>query len=267
MQSSAANVVASLGAVVAGVILDQIGLAINFAICFFIAFLAALASWYCLALTREPSIPSPHAESHPSTFRNELLTILRGDKNFRWYLVSRMLYQVATMGFAFYTVYAVRYHNVGVVEVGVMTSVFMGAQIVANPVMGWIGDRTSHRLLLEAGAIAAVASALLAAWASSAGWFYLIFILAGIANVAAWTITITMTIDFAPDPSKRPVYVGLSNTLVAPAAILAPLFGGWLADTSGYSAAFVTSAIGGLIAWIVLRTLVRDPKQINSIDR
>jgi MFS family permease len=116
-------------------------------------------------------------------------------------------------------------------------------------------------MLLEVGAFAAIASALLAAWASSAGWFYLIFILAGIATVAAWTITITMTIDFAPDPSKRPVYVGLSNTLVAPAAILAPLFGGWLADTAGYSTAFVASAVGGLVAWIVLRALVRDPKK------
>lgn len=260
-QSSAANVMASLGAVVAGVILDQIGLALNFAICFFIAFLAALASWYCLALTREPSIPSPHTDSQPHAFREELWTILRCDKNFRWYLVSRMLYQVATMGFAFYTVYAVRYHNVGVVEIGVMTSVFMGAQIIANPVMGWLGDRTSHRLLLEAGAVAALISALFAAWAANAGWFYLIFILAGIANVAAWTITITMTIDFAPDPSKRPVYVGLSNTLVAPAAIIAPLFGGWLADAAGYSATFVASALGGLIAWIVLRALVRDPKK------
>ena len=143
-----------------------------------------------------------------------------------------------------------------------MTSVFMGAQIVANPVMGWLGDRTSHRLLLQVGALAAIASALLAAWAPSADWFFLIFILAGIATVAAWTITITMTIDFAPDPSKRPVYVGLSNTLVAPAAILAPLFGGWLADAAGYSAAFVTSAIGGLVAWLVLRALVRDPKRV-----
>ena len=118
-------------------------------------------------------------------------------------------------------------------------------------------------MLLEVGALAAMVSALLAAWATSAGWFYLVFILAGIATVAAWTITITMTIDFAPDPSKRPVYVGLSNTLVAPAAILAPLFGGWLADATDYPMAFLASAIGGLIAWVVLRALVRDPKKVG----
>jgi len=259
-QGAAASLMSSIGAIGAGIVLDQLGLPINFAVCFFIAFIAVLFSWYFLALTREPSIPSPHAESHPSAFRAELMSILRLDKNFRAYLVSRMWFQVATMGFAFYTVYAVQHLGVGVVEISVMTSVYMGTQIVANPVMGWLGDRTSHRLLLEVGALAAMVSALLAAWATSAGWFYLIFILAGIATVAAWTITITMTIDFAPDPSKRPVYVGLSNTLVAPAAILAPLFGGWLADAASYPMSFVASAMGGLIAWAVLRALVRDPK-------
>ena len=261
-QGAAASLMSSVGAIGAGIVLDELGLPINFAVCFFIAFIAVLGSWYFLALTREPSIPSPQAEKHPSAFRNELVSILRRDKNFRAYLISRIVFQVAAMGFAFYTVYAVQHLGVGVVEIGVMTSVYMGTQIVANPVMGWLGDRTSHRMLLEVGALAAMVSALLAAWAASAVWFYLIFIFAGIATVAMWTITITMTIDFAPDPSKRPVYVGLSNTLVAPAAILAPLFGGWLADSVGYSATFITSALGGLLAWLVLRALVRDPKHV-----
>lgn len=259
-QGAAASLMSSIGAVSAGILLDQLGLPVNFAVCFFIAFIAVLGSWYFLAQTREPAIPSPRAAKHPDAFRKELLNILRRDKNFRVYLISRMLYQVATMGFAFYTVYAVQRLGVGVVEIGVMTSVFMGTQIIANPLMGWVGDRTSHRLLLEVGALAAMVSALLAAWATTAGWFYLIFVLAGIATVAAWTITITMTIDFAPDPSERPVYVGLSNTLVAPAAILAPLFGGWLADAASYPISFGASAIGGLVAWVVLRALVRDPK-------
>ena len=70
----------------------------------------------------------------------------------------------------------------------------------------------------------------------------------------------TMTIDFAKDPAERPAYVGLANTLVAPFAIIAPLLGGWLADTTGYASAFSASAIGGVLAWLVLRALIRDPR-------
>ena len=193
-------------------------------------------------------------------FRGELVAILRHNINFRWFLVVRVLFQLATMAFAFYTVYAVGHHHVSIVAVGLMTGVYLGAQIVASPVMGWVGDHWGHRVVLQAGALAAVASTVLAVWSPSAEWFYLVFILAGISNVAAWTITMTMTIDFAKDPAERPAYVGLANTLVAPFAILAPLLGGWLADMTSYPAAFIASALGGLLAWLVLRALIRDPR-------
>jgi MFS family permease len=140
-----------------------------------------------------------------------------------------------------------------------MTSVFMGAQIVTNPLMGWIGDRWRHRTVMGVGAYAAAASALLAWLAPSLNWFYLVFALAGIANVAAWTIGLAMTLEFGSE-AERPAYIGLANTLVAPSAILAPLIGGWLADTTGYPATFLVSVIGALATALVLQILVRDPQ-------
>jgi MFS family permease len=193
-------------------------------------------------------------------FRGGLIAILRRDVNFRWFLVVRVLFHLATMAFGFYTIYAVRYHQVSIIVTGILTSMYMGSQILANPVMGWVGDHWGHRVVLQFGALAAVGSTALAVWAPCAEWFYLVFTLAGVSNVAAWTITMTMTIDFAGDPTERPAYVGLANTLVAPFAILAPLLGGWLADTTGYASAFIASTLGGLLAWLVLRALVRDPR-------
>jgi len=260
LQSAAANLLASVGAALAGILLERFESPINFAICFLIAFIAMLISWGVLAWTREPSNPPPSATGQ-TDFRGSLTAILRRDANFRWFLVARMLFAVATMAFAFYTVYAVRQHGLSVIGAGLMTSVFMGTQIVANPVMGWIGDHHSHRAVLELGALAAALSTLLAWWAPSAEWFHLVFILAGIANVSAWTIAMTMTLDFARDPSERPVYVGLANTLIAPVTIIAPLLGGWLADAAGYPTAFLASAVGGVVAWLVLRAVMQDPRK------
>jgi len=107
----------------------------------------------------------------------------------------------------------------------------------------------------------AMLSACLAWVLPSADWFYIVFILAGIANVAAWTITMTMTIDFARDPAERPAYVGLANTLVAPVTIVAPLVGGWLADMAGYPATFFAASVGGLATVLVLHFLIRDPRK------
>jgi MFS family permease len=261
LQSSTANLFASGSALAAGFVLEHFDLPVNFAICFLLAFVSLLVSWGFLAWTREPANPATSVPPNRSSFSSGLITILRRDVNFRWFLIARMLFQLATMASSFYTVYAVRHHGVSVVGAGVMTSVLLGTQIVAAPVMGSIGDRWSHRTVLVVGAGAATFSALIAAWSSSADWFYPAFILAGLANVCAWTITLTMTLDFAADPLERPAYIGLANTLVAPSTVLAPLLGGWLADAAGYPVAFSASCVGGLATALVLYLLVRDPRK------
>ena len=91
---------------------------------------------------------------------------------------------------------------------------------------------------------------------------YLAFVLAGLGVVCLWTIALAMTLEFGVE-SERPAYIGLANTLVAPATILAPLLGGWLADTAGYAAAFQTSLVSSILCLLVLVAFVRDPRHLG----
>jgi MFS family permease len=63
---------------------------------------------------------------------------------------------------------------------------------------------------------------------------------------------------FGPEHA-RPTYVGIVNTLSAPAAIIAPLLGGWLAAVSGYPITFLASAIASLITGVVLHFFITTP--------
>ena len=124
--------------------------------------------------------------------------------------------------------------------------------------MGWLGDRLGHRSMLIAGALAIVLSSI-AAWAApSVEWLYLVFVLSGLANVSYWTIGMAMTVQFGSE-AERPIYIGLSNTLIAPATIIAPILGGWIADMAGYKTTFLLSAIGGVITALVLIFMVKNP--------
>jgi MFS family permease len=258
-QSSAANLLASLSAVLAGLILGGLDSPIDFTLCFFLAAVFMGISWLMLAQTREPISEHLPPNRLPREFWQNIVLILKRDANFRWFLGARMLSQVAVMGFSFYTVYAVRTLGMSEVTVGVLTGVLMGTAIIANPVMGWIGDRWSHRKLMAVGVLSASLSGLLAWAADSPHWFYPVFILAGIANVAVWTISLAMIPDFSPEPD-RPSYIGLANTLIAPVTILAPLLGGWLAEAGGYQMAFMASAIGGVLTALILVLYVKEPQ-------
>jgi len=257
-QSASANLLASGAAVTAGILLERIAFPNNFTICFLLASVAMLISWIFLAKTREPEIPTTRPPRSHRAFLQNIGQILRRDKNFRWFLIARMLSQLGTMAFAFYTVYAVRVLGITEGIVGIMTGILMATQIAANPIMGWVGDRFGHRLSIEIGILAAAVSAGLAWLLDSATGFYFIFALAGIANVALWTTPIAMTLQFG-DENDRPIYIGMANTLIAPITFLAPILGGLLADQAGYPITFFISSIAGLVTVFVFHLAVKNP--------
>jgi MFS family permease len=258
-QAAIANLFASGSAVIAGILLERMYSPNDFTLCFLLAGFAMAISWFFLALTRERDIPPVKSTMSRENYWNGLGVILRRDENFRWFLVVRILAQLGTMGFAFYTVYAVRTYGMGEGTVGVLTAVLTIVQTASNPLMGWLGDRWSHRGVMGFGLIAAAVSAILAWQAPSMSWFFLVFTLAGFANVAVWTISMALTLEFGSEV-ERPAYIGLSNTLIAPTGFLIPLFGGWLADTAGYQATFVASAIGAILTVLVLAFKLREQK-------
>jgi MFS family permease len=266
VQAALANLMASGGAVLAGILLDRLASPLDFSLCFLLAGLSLGVGWLCYAQTREPESP-PKAEATipPADWRN-LVALLRRDTNFGWFVVVRIVSQVALMASAFYTVYAVRTYGISAETAGLMTGVLMAAQTIANPIMGWAGDRSSHRTVMEVGGLAMVASTALAWLSPGPAWFYLVFALAGVAFVAFWTSALTITLEFGSE-ADRPVYIGLSNTLIAPATMLAPLLGGWLADTAGYGATFLLATAGGLAATLILHFMVRDPRRVPVAAR
>lgn len=260
VQSAAASLLASISAILAGIILERMPAPYGYTICFLLTTGAMAVSWFFLNQTREEETLRPPVAEHNGGYWQSLHKIVRRDKNFRWFVVVRILAQVGTMGFSFYTVYAVRFYGIGEGTAGILTAVLTIIQTICNPLMGWLGDRWSHRGVMGVGLLAAVASSFLAWLSPGVGWFYLVFGLAGVANVAVWTIAMAMTLEFGNE-TDRPAYIGLANTLIAPTAFLVPLLGGWLADSSGYQTTFITSVAGGLITIGVIVFLLRDQKK------
>ncbi|GAB4500736.1 MAG: MFS transporter [Anaerolineales bacterium] len=260
VQAAMANIFISLSAVGAGYLLEKMNPPYGFALSFFLAALMMGISYLFIAMTREPESAEVLPEESAPHFWQIARQILRRDANFRWFLVFRVLFQFATMGFAFYIVFGLRRFEMSALIAGFLTAALTISQTVGNAFMGYLGDRLGHRLMLIAGALAVALSSILAWYAPSVEWLYPVFVLAGLANVSFWTIGMAITVQFGRE-SERPVYIGLSNTLIAPATILAPVLGGWIADSAGFEMTFLLSAIGGVLTALLLLTLVKDPRQ------
>lgn len=259
VQAAVANLFISAAAVGAGYLLNWFDSPLDFMACFLIASVFFTFSWLALSQTREPADREKVVDDNPLPFWHGAGQILKRDRNFNWFLTARLLSQFATMGFSFYIVYALRRFQMDAVTAGYLTATLTIAQTVANAGMGWFGDRFGHRLMLIIGAVCATLSSLLAWFAPSLAWFFPIFMLSGFANVSIWTNGMTMTIDFS-DEKERPFYIGLVQSLTAPATILAPILGGWIADTKGFVTTFALSTILSVVMVAILFFLVKDPR-------
>ncbi|MDZ8187727.1 MAG: MFS transporter [Nostoc sp. ChiSLP02] len=261
--AASSNLMSIFGAVIAGLLLKEIAQPFNFAVCFLCASFAMALSWFFMSRTREPANNlSPVIESR-SEFWHNLSLILRRDKNFRSFVNARMFSQLAMMPLPFYTLYAVHQYGMGEAAVGLITSLLMMTQTIAGLVLGWLGDRIGYKSILEIGCLVSAFSSLLACVAPDASWFYLVFIGAGIGTIAMQNIASVMTLEFG-NQRQKPAYIGLGNTLVAPATIVTSLLGGWMVENFDYKTTFLVAAMGGLITALVLYVGVREPRYLDQ---
>ena len=256
LQNSALNLLMSGAAVAAGLILASTTSRIGFTLSFILASVAMAISFFFLALTREvKQSPEIAPETGPSVW-SETKRLLSSDSIFRRFLVIRMIFQLGMVAFSFYAVYAVGERGVSVALVGVLTGVMVFCQMVANPLLGALGDRTSHYFVLFLGTLAALLSTALAGSLSSDPGLYLIFGLAGVAQAVGWTTTMVLSLGFGR-PSEQSTYIGMSNTLIAPVTLAAPFLAGLVINAFGYQAMFQASAVVFLAAAVVSLSMLR----------
>ncbi len=264
MQGALVNLAISGAAIGAGYLLDTVQFPSNFGVSFVIASVLLVASYIAIAQTREPRDEEKVVSENQTHFWDDAKSILKKDRNFNWFLVTRFLMQFTTMGFGFYILLGLRRFEMDAITAGYLTAALTLTQTFANAGMGWIGDKIGHRAMLILGAVAAVLSSIIAWYAPTITWLYPAFILSGFGNVALWTIGIAFTVGFGSD-AERPTYIGLSNTLITPATITAPILGGWLIDSLGFESTFGLAALIGVLTAVVLIGLVKDPRKHETV--
>jgi MFS family permease len=62
------------------------------------------------------------------------------------------------------------------------------------------------------------------------------------------------------DEANRPTYIGMSKTLTGPFLLIAPIIAGWLVNFWGYQSMFLISFIVSIIAFIIIRFFVVEPR-------
>jgi MFS family permease len=250
------------GSAVAGVILTKWAYPQNFQLLFVLAFAAMLVSYFGLALNRERD--SQVIKNHPSLlgYLRMLPAVLRRDRNYRVFLISRSVAYLGMMAGGFFIVYGAEKFGVGGAEVGALNAMFVGSQTLMNLLWGLLGDRKGHKIVLAGSTLSMVLAAAAMLLIPYSWVLWVAFFLVGSAYAGENVSGMNIILEFCAD-EDRPTYIGLTNTLLAPWRGLAPVIGGFLASALGYSPLFLATALVSLVGALMLGLWVKEPRRVR----
>jgi MFS family permease len=208
------------------------------------------------------------AEKVPSLgeFLPDLGRVLRTDTQFRAIVIVRMLTSLFSMAGAFYVGYATE-------SLGLSSEVAVPTLLAMQTIGGvsgaflytWLGARNNLlyiRLALGGAALLPI-SALLAGVLGPVP-LYVGFLMSGLAMSNLFISYQNWIVTYAT-PDRRPIYVGLFNTIAAITSIAAPIIGGTIAQNAGYVPLFVVSLVMGLTA-LAVTTRLRNSRMHETAE-
>ncbi len=214
-----------------------------------------MPGWAAFATIHEP--PGKVEEPQPLLpFLRSAPGVLREHREFRLLLASRLLTGSAAIALPFYIIYCRQIIGVPEAAVGIYLSVQMTGSLALIPLWAFLNDRRGPRSVIMAVAALSLAVpllALLAALFPNAPAFgrlvfgAVFFPLTAIAGGSFMGYT-NYLFSIAPE-QRRPLYIGVQNTLFAVTAVL-PLLGGALVGLTSFRFLFSLAAVLGSLGVI-----------------
>ncbi len=266
-----AQFIGVLGSAIAAVILARIPYPNNYALIFSIAVAAQWISFAIYSQNREPQTDSPPSDSDTPGQKQRIIdfnlfgAILKRDKNFRYYLVSRSIMFLGNMGSSFLAVYGIQRYNLTDSQAAVFTGLLFISGIFGYSVGGLIGDKTGpKRIVIIAVLIWAVG--LMVAIFSPVIWiYYIVFLFYGL-YTAGMILGDSILVMELGDEASRPTYLGMARTLTGVFVLIAPILAGWLVESFGYDVMFAVS-VGLSILGALLMNRVKDQPRRAPVAR
>lgn len=235
----------------------------DYALIFALAGGALVPSAIAILLIREPPPERDSSEAEVETQDDDSwLKPLTKDPAFRRLIICRIMVGMISLATPFYVGHAADVLDLPESVIGSFVATQTLAQATAGLVLGLVSERWGPRHVIQIGSGIAIMGPLfaLAAHLSNGNGSWLVkaypltYASLGVVQ-GTWMLGFyNYLLEIAPDDT-RPVYIGLSNTIMGMLTLM-PTAGGWLLDATSHTVLF--GLTGGLVASGFLFTLTLE---------
>ncbi|NUN69108.1 MAG: MFS transporter [Bacteroidetes bacterium] len=249
----------AVGGMIVSGILYAVAFPANYALLFLIACIITMVSFWFLMRIEEPHSRPAEKEERAPRMLADARRILSANRNFRNFLIADLFLLMSLTAGSFYSVHALERFSLPASYAGTFTAVVMASNIGANILFGIIGDTYGHRVNLLAFALSSALASVFAVLSVNILMYGVVFIGYAVATQIQAISRLSFIAEMCRE-HERPVYVGIVNTLTAPTVLLGLLFG-WLVPYTGYAVIFLAAALLAGISFLILHTVVNEPRE------
>jgi MFS family permease len=208
----------------------------TYALLFSLSWLTAVGGSFFFLGTRERLLEKPPEARSLAQHMGRLVVLLRGSNWLKGFVAVRCLVRgTYPIMINFYAAYAVGRRGVTVAEAALYGAAALLCQAGAGLLLGYLGDRMRHRLPTLIGQGALVLACALVLLPLPAPAFFAVAALTGVYLSTEFSSQLNWLMDLSPAADRQSV-LSLVGFLLTPAAVLAPLAGGFLMDKVGFPA-------------------------------
>lgn len=254
------GVTASLVALVAGSLIENLEFPHSYAATYLMAFVFTSVGLGFFAMSREPATPTVLKKNTVSERLRSLPAFVRQDRNFSCYCVCRAVGSLALMSNPFFILYVGNEMPISGAELGQLTFCFYIAQTSGNLLLGRIADQRGFRLVFLI-SMSVWTLAMLALLLATASYplAVVVFLALG-AGIGGFRMSMAnMVLEFGKT-AELPMRLGVVNSIGEFATAIGPVTAGLLADHVSYHSVFSLSVLCTIAAFAIMRFWVSEPR-------
>jgi len=244
-------------------ILDLNGFPFNYRLLFWISFAASFVSPILIANLKEVQFPVQPQKKTVREFLRHILGIIKVNRNLRLYVFARQLIGLAAMGFSFYAVYSLKTYGLSASILGVYTMIIIISQSLSGILWGYIGDKFGYKIPMVISTILILIQGLIALFVNHPVSIMIISATIGFVYSAMYICHANIIFEIAP-PEETSLFIGLSNSLIAPIIGTAPILAGAIIEGLGYPQLFIAVAVSAVFAFVVSVFGFKEPRDIET---
>lgn len=163
--------------------------------------------------------------------------------------------------FPFYSLYITKHFGVGMIEVGILFSIFSAGNIFGSTIGGALADKYGRRAMILLGLVVSGISNVFMGLINDLTIFYILATFSGLIGNFGGPARQAMIADLLPKEQRAEGF-GILRVALNLSAVIGPLLGGFIA-TQSYMLLFIIDAVSSIITAIIVYRVIPETKPLK----